>query len=82
MDFISVLDPIDPWVVAGGEPSRGQTPEPIAEVTDLTLVLASEEALRPVKRSAMELIADKVPQEPGKGSSEKLAGGQWTHTWS
>ena len=85
MDSFSVLGPIDPQIV--GIPATSlvevKHQKPIAEVNDLTLVLASigEKALLQVKQGAIELIGDKLPTEQAKNLVDKLAGGQWTHDY-
>jgi ClpP class serine protease len=85
MDTFSVLGPIDPQIV--GLPAASlvelKRQKPVAEVNDLTLVLASmsEKALAQVKAGATELIGDKMPGERAKDLVEKLAGGHWTHDY-
>ena len=85
MDIFSVLGPIDPQIA--GLPAAGfvdvKHQKPVAEINDLTLVLAglSEKALHQVKQGALELIGDKLPQEQASDLVEKLAGGQWTHDY-
>lgn len=85
MDSFSVLGPIDPQIV--GLPAASlvevKQEKPIAEVNDLTLVLAnmSEKALNQVKRGALELIGDKLPRDQAQSLVEALAGGQWTHDY-
>jgi len=85
MDSFSVLGPIDPQIV--GIPAASlvevKHEKPIAQVNDLTLVLASmsEKALQQVKRGALELIGDKLPPDKAADLVDKLAGGQWTHDY-
>src|SRR3974390_157081 len=86
MDTFSVLGPIDPQLA--GLPAASfvevKAEKPIAEINDLTLVLASmgEKALKQVKAGALELLADKMPQERARPLVDKLAGGQWTHDYA
>jgi ClpP class serine protease len=85
MDAFSVLGPIDPQIF--GVPAASlvevKHEKPIADINDLTLVLASvsEKALQQVKRGAIELIGDKLSEEQAKNLAENLAGGQWTHDY-
>jgi len=86
MDDFSVLGPIDPQL--GGLPAASlvevKAQKPIAEISDLTLVFASmgEKALKQVKSGALELIADKMPEDRAKELVEKIASGQWTHDYA
>jgi ClpP class serine protease len=86
MDSFSVLGPIDPQL--GGLPAASfvevKAEKPIAEINDLTLLFASmsEKALKQVKSGALELLADKMPEERAKALVDKLAGGQWTHDYA
>lgn len=85
MDSFSVLGPIDPQIA--GVPAASlvelKCQKPIAEVNDLTFVLASmsEKAIKQVKSGALELIGDKLRGEQAKDLVEQLAGGQWTHDY-
>jgi len=85
MDSFSVLGPIDPQIM--GVPAASlveiRQQKPIAEVSDVTLVLASMsgKAINQVKSGAMELIGDKMPKEQANDLVDKLAGGQWTHDY-
>ena len=85
MDSFSVLGPIDPQLA--GLPAASfvevRAVKPIAEVNDLTLIFASlgEKALKQLKSGALELLADKMPEDQGKSLVEKLAGGKWTHDY-
>lgn len=85
MGSFSVLGPIDPQImgVPAASVVEAKREKPIAEVNDLTLVLAdmSEKALRQVKRSALELVADRISPERAEDLIENLAGGQWTHDY-
>lgn len=83
MDAFSVLGPIDPQIV--GVPAASlievRNQKPLADISDLTLVLASmsEKALQQVKRGALELLGDNLPAQQAADLVDKLAGGQWTH---
>ncbi|HMK80645.1 MAG TPA: ATP-dependent Clp protease proteolytic subunit [Xanthobacteraceae bacterium] len=85
LDSFSVLGPIDPQII--GVPAASlvevKREKPIAEVNDLTLLLAnmSEKALAQVKRGALELVGDKLPEEKAKRLVDALASGQWTHDY-
>lgn len=85
MDAFSVLGPIDPQLM--GIPAAGlvevKHEKPIAEVTDLTLVLANmgEKAIQQVKRGALELIGDRLAPDKAKELVDNLASGQWTHDY-
>jgi ClpP class serine protease len=86
MDTFSVLGPIDPQLA--GLPAASlvevKAQKPIAEINDLTLIFASmgEKALKQVKSGALELIADKMPEERAKELVDKIASGQWTHDYA
>lgn len=85
MDTFSVLGPIDPQIV--GLPAASfvelKHQKPVADVNDLTLVLASmsEKAIAQVKSGAVELLAGKLPNQQAMDLADKLAGGQWTHDY-
>jgi ClpP class serine protease len=85
MDTFSVLGPIDPQIV--GLPAASfvelKHEKPIADVNDLSFVLASmsEKAINQVKSGALELMANKLPGEQAKDLVEKLASGHWTHDY-
>jgi ClpP class serine protease len=82
----SVLGPIDPQI--SGFPAasivKARDSKPIAEVFDLTLVLAdiSEKALAQVKRGAVELLTPRMEQAAAEALAAKLAGGHWTHDYA
>jgi ClpP class serine protease len=82
----SMLGPIDPQI--SGLPAasivRARDSKPIADVWDLTVVLAdvSEKALAQVKRGAVELLTPRLPQAEAEALAEKLAGGHWTHDYA
>lgn len=86
MATFSVLGPIDPQI--SGIPAASlvevKAEKPIAEISDLTLVLANmgEKALRQVEAGALELIGDRLPPERAAHLVDMLAGGRWTHDYA
>lgn len=86
MGEFSVLGPIDPQLAGFPAASivRARDSKPVAEVHDLTLVLADmgEKALAQVKRGAIELTQKRLGEEKAKALAEKLAGGYWTHDYA
>jgi len=82
----SVLGPIDPQIVGLPAASivKARDSKPIAEVFDLTLVLAdvSEKALAQVKQGAVELMAPRMDRAAAEALADKLAGGHWTHDYA
>jgi len=82
----SVLGPIDPQIAGLPAASivKARDSKPIAEVFDLTLVLAdvSEKALAQVKRGAVELLTPRLDQAAAEALAAKLAGGHWTHDYA
>jgi ClpP class serine protease len=86
MGEFSMLGPIDPQI--GGLPAasivKARDAKPVAEVWDLTLVLAdvSEKALAQVKRGAVELLTPRMEQGAAEALADKLAGGHWTHDYA
>ena len=82
----SVLGPIDPQIAGLPAASivKARNSKPIAEVFDLTLVLAdvSEKALAQVKRGAVELLTPRMEQAAAEALAAKLAGGHWTHDYA
>jgi len=86
MDAFSVLGPIDPQIMGLPAASvvEAKNEKPIADVNDLTLVLASisEKALKQVKAGALELIGERLSLEKARSLVDKLAGGQWTHDYA
>jgi ClpP class serine protease len=82
----SMLGPIDPQIVGLPAASivRARDSKPIADVFDLTLVLAdmSEKALAQVKRGAVELLTPRMEQGAAEALAAKLAGGNWTHDYA
>jgi len=82
----SVLGPIDPQLAGFPAASivRARDAKPVAEVHDLTLVMADmgEKALTQVKRGAVELTQEQLGTEQATALAEKLAGGYWTHDYA
>ena len=71
----SVLGPIDPQIVGFPAASivKARDSKPIADVFDLTLVLAdvSEKALAQVKRGAVELLTPRMEQARRRGAGRE-----------
>src|SRR5690349_14723826 len=86
MGEFSVLGPIDPQILGLPAASivRARDSKPVADVFDLTLVLAdvSEKAVAQVKRGAVELLTPRLDQSAAETIAEKLAGGYWTHDYA
>jgi MFS family permease len=82
----SVLGPIDPQIAGLPAASivKARDSKPIAEVFDLTLVLAdvSEKALAQVRRGAVELLTPRMELSAAEALAAKLAGGHWTHDYA
>jgi len=82
----SVLGPIDPQILGFPAASivRARDAKPVAEVFDLTLVLAdvSEKAVAQVKEGAVELLTPRLEHSVAEKIAEKLAGGHWTHDYA
>jgi ClpP class serine protease len=82
----SMLGPIDPQIAGLPAASivKARDTKPVAEVFDLTLVLAdvSEKALAQVKRGAVELLTPRMEQAAAEALADKLAGGHWTHDYA
>lgn len=82
----SVLGPIDPQILGLPAASivKARDAKPVAEVMDLTLVLAdvSEKALAQVKQGAVELLTPRIDQAAAEAIADKLAGGHWTHDYA
>jgi ClpP class serine protease len=82
----SVLGPIDPQIMGLPAASivRARDSKPIADVFDLTVVLAdvSEKALAQVKKGAVELLTPRMDQAAAEALADKLAGGHWTHDYA
>jgi ClpP class serine protease len=86
MGEFSVLGPIDPQILGLPAASivRARDSKPIADVFDLTLVLADvgEKAVAQVKQGAVELMTPRLDQSAAEAIAEKLAGGYWTHDYA
>jgi ClpP class serine protease len=86
MGEFSVLGPIDPQILGLPAASivRARDSKPIADVSDLTLVLADvgEKAVSQVKQGAVELMTPRLDQAAAETISEKLTGGYWTHDYA
>jgi ClpP class serine protease len=86
MGEFSVLGPIDPQILGLPAASivRARDSKPVADVFDLTLVLAdvSEKAVAQVKRGAVELLTPRLDQSVAETIAEKLTGGYWTHDYA
>jgi len=86
MGEVSVLGPIDPQILGLPAASivRARDSKPVADVFDLTLVLAdvSEKAVAQVKRGAVELLTPRLDQSAAETIAEKLTGGYWTHDYA
>ncbi len=86
MGEFSMLGPIDPQIAGLPAASivKARDSKPVAEVFDLTLVLADvgEKALAQVKRGAVELLTPRLDQASAEALAAKLAGGQWTHDYA
>jgi ClpP class serine protease len=86
MGEFSVLGPIDPQILGLPAASivRARDSKPVADVFDLTLVLAdvSEKAVAQVKRGAVELLTPRLDQAAAETIAEKLTGGYWTHDYA
>lgn len=82
----SVLGPIDPQILGLPAASivKARDSKPVAEVFDLTLVLADvgEKAVSQVKRGAIELLTPRLEQSIAETIAAKLAGGYWTHDYA
>jgi ClpP class serine protease len=86
MGEFSMLGPIDPQIAGFPAASivRARDSKPIADVWDLTVVLAdvSEKALAQVKKGAADLLSSHMDQAAAEALAEKLAGGHWTHDYA
>jgi ClpP class serine protease len=86
MGEFSVLGPIDPQILGLPAASivRARDSKPVADVFDLTLVLAdvSEKAVAQVNRGAVELLTPRLDQSAAETIAEKLTGGYWTHDYA
>lgn len=86
MGEFSVLGPIDPQIFGLPAASivKARDSKPVAEVFDLTLVLADvgEKALAQVKQGAIELLTPRLEQSAAEAIAARLAGGHWTHDYA
>ena len=86
MGEFSVLGPIDPQILGLPAASivRARDSKPIADVFDLTLVLADvgEKAVAQVKQGAVELMTPRLKKSAAEAIAEKLTGGYWTHDYA
>ena len=86
MGEFSVLGPIDPQILGLPAASivRARDSKPIADVFDLTLVLADvgEKAVAQVKQGAVELMTPRLDQSTAETIAEKLTGGYWAHDYA
>src|SRR5689334_1470979 len=82
----SVLGPIDPQILGLPAASivRASEAKPIAEVSDLTLVLADvgQKAIIQMKDGAIELMTPRLKKSKAEAIAEKLVGGYWTHDYA
>ncbi len=85
MDAHAVLGPVDPQL--GQYPAASVLKvlerKNINEVDDQTVILAdvAEKALRQVRSTLRELLADKMPLEQAEVVAEALSSGRWTHDY-
>ena len=86
MGEFSALGPIDPQILGlpAASIARARDSKPVADVFDLTLVLAdvSEKAVAQVKRGTVELLTPRLDQSAAETIAEKLTGGYWTHDYA
>jgi ClpP class serine protease len=86
MGEFSVLGPIDPQILGLPAASivKARDSKPIADVFDLTLVLADvgEKAVAQVKQGAIELMTPRLKKSAAEAIAEKLTGGYWTHDYA
>jgi ClpP class serine protease len=82
----SVLGPIDPQILGLPAASivRARDSKPVADVFDLTLVLADvgEKAVAQVRQGAVELLTPRLDRSAAEAIAEKLTGGYWTHDYA
>ncbi|GBC98922.1 hypothetical protein HRbin17_01441 [bacterium HR17] len=85
MDENAVLGPLDPQI--GNCPAasvlRVLERKDINQVDDQTLIMAdiAEKAIQQVRRTVMELLADKMPPERAEAIAVALTEGRWTHDY-
>jgi len=85
MDENAVLGPVDPQL--GQQPAASILKvlerKPISEIDDETLIMAdiAEKAIRQVKATVIELLADRMGAEQAEHIATMLATGVWTHDY-
>jgi len=85
MDENAVLGPVDPQL--GQQPAASILKvlerKPISEIDDETLIMAdiAEKAIRQVKATVIELLADRMGAEKAEHIAMMLATGVWTHDY-
>lgn len=85
MDDNAVLGPVDPQL--GQQPAASILKvlerKPISEIDDETLIMAdiAEKAIRQVKATVIELLADRMGAEKAEHIATMLATGVWTHDY-
>ncbi|MGB9755111.1 MAG: hypothetical protein C0183_15505 [Roseiflexus castenholzii] len=85
MDENAVLGPVDPQL--GQQPAASILKvlerKPISEIDDETLIMAdiAEKAIRQVKATVIELLADRMSAEKAEHIATMLATGVWTHDY-
>ncbi|MGQ9829653.1 MAG: SDH family Clp fold serine proteinase [Roseiflexus sp.] len=85
MDENAVLGPVDPQL--GQQPAASILKvlerKPIGEIDDETLIMAdiAEKAIRQVKATVIELLADRMDAERAEHVATMLATGVWTHDY-
>src|SRR5262245_10082 len=86
MGEFSVLGPTDPQILGLPAASivKARDSKPIADVFDLTLVLADvgEKAVAQVKQGVIELLTPRLDSSAAEKIAEKLTGGYWTHDYA
>jgi ClpP class serine protease len=86
MGEFSVLGPIDPQILGLPAASivRARDSKPVADVSDLTLVLADvgEKAVAQVRQGAVELLTPRLDRLASETIADKLTGGYWTHDYA
>ena len=86
MGEFSMLGPIDPQIVGLPAASivKARDSKPIANVFDLTLVLAdmSDKAIAQLRRGAVELLTPRLSPEAAETLAAKLTDGHWTHDYA
>jgi len=86
MGEFSMLGPIDPQILGLPAASivKARDSKPIANVFDLTLVLADmgDKALAQLRRGAVELLTPRLEQATAEALAAKLTDGHWTHDYA